>query len=167
VTAIKIDHQSAADGPQLPELVNRTAQGFKVGEMSADKAYLSASNFDAVESHGGKFFPAFKVNSTGSAGGSFEKAFHYFSFKRDEYLAHYHQRSNVESTVSMVKRKFGDAVKAKNDTAQKNEVYAKFVCHNLRVLIAETYAMRLQAMLDNRRGRAEWHGRLNYDALTG
>ncbi len=36
----------------------------------------------------------------------------------------------MESTFSMVKRKFGDSVKAKTDTAMRNEVLAKFVCHN-------------------------------------
>jgi transposase len=141
VTAVNIDHQDAADSPQLPALTEKTAETFKIAEMSADKAYGSVQNFAAVEAHGGQFFPMFKSNTTGAAGGSFEKTFHYFSFKRDEYLAHYHQRSNVESTVSMIKRKFGDAVKAKNDTAQKNEVYAKFVCHNICVLIQEMYIM--------------------------
>ena len=29
-------------------------------------------------------------------GGLFEKAFHYFQFKQEEYMAHYHKRSNVE-----------------------------------------------------------------------
>ncbi len=35
----------------------------------------------------------------------------------------------------MIKRKYGDSVKAKNDIAMKNEVLAKFVCHNLSCLI--------------------------------
>jgi transposase len=83
----------------------------------------------------------FKNNTTGSVGGSLEKAFHLFNLNREDYLKHYHQRSNVESTVSMVKRKFGDSVKAKNELAQKNEVYAKFVCHNLCVLIQEMYVL--------------------------
>jgi transposase len=143
VTAVNIDHQDAADSPQLPALIHKTAENFRIAEVSADKAYAGTPCFEAVETHGGAFFPAFRSNTTGAVGGSFEKAFHWFSLKRDEYLAHYHQRSNVESTVSMVKRKFGDAVKAKNDTAQKNEVYAKFVCHNLCVLIQEMYVAGL------------------------
>jgi dsRNA-specific ribonuclease len=39
----------------------------------------------------------------------------------------------------MIKRKFGDSVKAKSELAQENEVYAKFVCHNVCALIAEMY----------------------------
>ena len=40
-------------------------------------------------------------------------------------MAHYHQRSNVESTFSMVKRKFGASVRAKTPAAQLNEVLLK------------------------------------------
>ena len=35
----------------------------------------------------------------------------------------------------MVKRKFGDSVKAKNERSMRNEVLAKIVCHNLCCLI--------------------------------
>jgi transposase len=54
---------------------------------------------------------------------------------REELLQHYHARSNAESTFSAIKRKFGDSVKAKNDRSMRNEVLAKFVCHNLSCLI--------------------------------
>jgi transposase len=148
VPAVEIHDQHANDSPQLPSLTETTAKGFTVKEMSADKAYLAASNFAAVKQHGGMFFPQFKVNTVAAAGGPFAKAFHWFCFNRDSYLTHYHQRSNVESTVSMVKRKFGDSVKAKNELAQKNEVYAKFVCHNVCVLIAEMYGLGVQAIFD-------------------
>jgi hypothetical protein len=56
---------------------------------------------------------------------------------RAGYLAHYHRRSNVESTSSAVKRKFGDAVMGKTDTAMTNEVLCKLLCHNLTCLIQE------------------------------
>ena len=116
VTAVEIEGQHANDCPLLPPLVNTTAErGFTIDEVSADAAYPSMKNFETVEKHGGTFLPAFKSNTVAEAGGPFAKAFHCFNFNRDEHLAHYHQRSNVESTVSMVKRKFGDAVKAKNE----------------------------------------------------
>ena len=47
-------------------------------EVSGDKAYLSANNFDAVDKVGGQLFAAFKANSTGASGGLFEKAYHWF-----------------------------------------------------------------------------------------
>jgi hypothetical protein len=50
----------------------------------------------------------------------------YFQFRRDEFLQHYHKRSNVESTAC--KRKFGDSVRSKTDTVMVNEVLCKLIC---------------------------------------
>lgn len=146
VTAVDIFDQHTNDCPQLPALVNATAENFVVREVSGDAAYPSQANFQAVRDVGGKFFPAFPRDTTGAIGGLFGKTFGYFLLKKEEYLAHYHKRSNVESTVSMIKRKFGDSVKAKNETAMKNEVYAKFVCHNLSVLIMEMHVLGIEAI---------------------
>lgn len=141
VTAVRILDKGSGDSPQLASLVKETAAGFAIAEVSADKAYASYDNFETVAGCGGQFFPAFKANTTAGKGGLFEKAFHYFNFKRDEYLTHYHKRSNVESTFSMIKRKFGGEVRSKTDTAMVNEVYAKLVAHNICVLIQETYEL--------------------------
>src|SRR5687768_17700612 len=62
---------------------------------------------------------------TGGVGGLFERMFHYFQFRKEEFLGHYHKRSNVESTFSMIKRKFGDSVRSRNDVAMVNEVLCK------------------------------------------
>jgi transposase len=137
VTAVVILDQDAADSPQFPALVKATAQGFKIAEVSADKAYAGTPNFEAVEDCGGAFFPVFRKNTTGAVGGLFEKAFHLFCLHREEYLKHYHKRSNVESTFSAIKRKFGDSVRSKTDTAMRNEVLAKCLCFNISMLIHE------------------------------
>jgi len=135
VTAVRILDKDAADSPQFDPLVRETAKTFTIGEVSADKAYLSLENFETVADCGGTAFIAFKANTTGGKGGLFEKMFHYFQFKQDEYQQHYHKRSNVESTFSMVKRKFGDAVRSKDEIAMVNEVLCKLICHNLCCLI--------------------------------
>ncbi len=142
VTSVDVLEENSSDCRQLPNLIDETAQGFQVAEVSADKAYTSRRNFEAVESHGGTFYPMFRIDHTGNsrhAGESFRKTLAYFSLNRDEYLKHYHQRSNIESTVSMIKRKFGGNLRSRNETAMKNESLAKFVCHNLCVLIQEMY----------------------------
>lgn len=46
-------------------------------------------------------------------------------------MASYHKRSNVESTFSAIKRKFGDSVMSKTDAAMVNESPCKLLCHNL------------------------------------
>ena len=83
----------------------------------ADKAYLSNDNLDLVAKLGATPFIPFKSNSTpGEVGSVWERMYGYFTFRRPEFLKHYHARSNVESTFSMVKAKFQDAVRSK--TAQ-------------------------------------------------
>ena len=68
-----------------------------------------------------------------------KKLYHYFMFQREEFLQHYHKRSNAETVFHMVKSKFGDAVRSKNKTAQINEVLLKVLCHNICVVIQEMH----------------------------
>jgi transposase len=78
------------------------------------------------------------------AGGLREKMFHYFSFRRDEFLTHYHKRSNVESTFSMIKAKFRDHVRSQTDVALTNEVLCKILCHNICCLIQSMYELGIE-----------------------
>jgi len=148
VMAVRILDKDAGDSPQFVPLLKETASGFSIGEVSADKAYASVENFEAVANCGGTGFIAFKKNATGAAGGHFEKAFHYFQYKQVEYMNHYHKRSNVESTFSMVKRKFGGEVRSKTDAAMVNEVLCKLLAHNLCVLIQEEQELGVAALFD-------------------
>jgi transposase len=119
----------------LPALVRTTAENFRIGEVSADKGYLSAENVEAIAELGGTPFIAPKCNTTGGVGGLFERMYHFYAFNREAFLAAYHKRSNVESTFSAVKRKFGDHVRSKADAAMRNEVLCKLLCHNLCCVI--------------------------------
>src|SRR5713226_1757363 len=71
VTAVRILDKDAADCPQFAPLVKETSRTFTIGEVSADKAYASLENFEAVADCGGTGFIAFKSNTTGAAGGLF------------------------------------------------------------------------------------------------
>jgi transposase len=156
VTAVRILDKDAGDCPQFAPLVKETARTFTIDEVSADKAYVSLENFEAVADMGGTAYIAFKSNTTGGVGGLFEKMFHYFQFKQEEYMAHYHKRSNVESTFSAVKRKFGDAVRSKKDVAMVNEVLCKFLCHNLCCLIQEQCELGIETVFwKEEAGRAQ------------
>jgi transposase len=135
VTAVIIEGRDAGDCPQFKPLVETTAKNFTVREVPADKAYLSKENLELLESMAGTAFVPFKSNSVaGEAGTLWEKMFHYYNFRRDEFLKHYHQRSNAESTFGMCKAKFRDHVRSKTDVAMKNEVLCKFLCHNICVI---------------------------------
>jgi len=67
--------------------------------------------------------------------------FHMFQLNRDEFLAHYHKRSNVETTFSMIKAKFRDHVRSKTSAAMVNEVLCKIICHNICCLIQESHEL--------------------------
>jgi transposase len=141
VTAVEIGDQFASDVKMLPALVDATAQNFQIAEVAADKAYGSRKNTDAIANVGATPFISFKSVHVGNGGGTWAKMYHYFQFRREEFLQHYHKRSNVESTFSMMKRKFGDGLRSKTDVAMVNETLCKVLCHNLVVLIHEMYEL--------------------------
>jgi transposase len=89
---------------------------------------------------------AFRVNSTPTEDSVYMRMFHYYSLKRDEFLSHYHKRSNVETTFSMVKAKFGDSLRSKTDTAMINEALCKILCHNLCCLVQSAYELGVTAL---------------------
>jgi hypothetical protein len=105
--------------------------------------YLGESNFQAIEDAGAKAYIPFKSNCSPTRDGIWNRMFHFFHLHREQFLSRYHQRSNVESTFSMIKAKFGDSVRSKCDVAMKNEVLAKIVCHNICCLISAIHELGL------------------------
>jgi transposase len=144
ITAVEIGKEFSGDSPAMPSLVNTTAKAFAISEVSADAAYVSAANVAAVAAHNGTPFIAFRRNMNGKASALFQQMFHYFQFKREDFLQHYHKRSNVESTFSMLKRKFGPDLRSKTPTALVNEALCKVLCHNLVVLIHEMHELKIE-----------------------
>jgi transposase len=74
---------------------------------------------------------------------AWDRMFHVFAFHRETFMACYHQRSNVETTFSMIKRKFGDSVRAKCEVGQMNEALCKVIAHNLCVIISSIHELGL------------------------
>ncbi|GAC1473855.1 MAG: hypothetical protein NVSMB9_23200 [Isosphaeraceae bacterium] len=141
VTSVEIGERYAADCPQFVPLLNATARNFKIREVSADTAYSSYENAEAVAVRGGTPYIAYKTNTTAAKGGIFATMFHLYNLNRDAFLAHYHKRSNVETTFSMIKAKFGDHLRSKTDTAMVNEALCKILAHNVCCLIQSTYEL--------------------------
>jgi transposase len=145
VTAIKITGENGADSLQFKPLIEDISKNFNIREISADRAYSSRDNIDAVGNAGGVAYIPFRKNATGKTLGSalWKKMYHYFQLNRDEFMEHYHKRSNVESTNAAIKRKFGETLKSKNYVAQVNELLAKIIAYNLTVVIHEMYENRI------------------------
>jgi transposase len=144
VTAVDISGWTAHDTNYSIPLLARTAQHYEVREVSADKAYLSRKNLNAVESVGGMPFIPFKSNTVEpTEAGTWARMYHLFMYKREEYMEHYHKRSNIETAYSMIKGKFGSALRSKSDTGQINEALCKVLAHNICVLVQAIHTFNI------------------------
>lgn len=143
VTSVELSRARHHDSPYFKPLVDATAKsGFNMQEISADKAYISADNLRASVNVGARPYIPFKSNVNTKRGDDlWKKLYHFYSFKREEFLQHYHKRSNVETTFHMIKSKFGERLRCKTETAQINEALCKVLCHNLCVVIQSMYEL--------------------------
>ncbi len=125
---------TSSDSPHLKELLEELR--FKPREFVADAGYISKDNVIAISDKGIKPFIMPRKNITGQRGGSASWRYLIRLWKENKeiFLMHYHARSNVESTFSMLKRKFGDYVRAKNIIGQTADILSKVVCLNAVIL---------------------------------
>ena len=137
----------------MEELFRTTADFFVINDVSADKAYLSRKNLHAVDDVGGVAYIPFRSVSRARPTGTdkrrpdalWEKMFHYFMARQDEFYQHYHKRSNVETTFHMIKSKFGgEVLMSKTDMAKVNETLLRVLCHNLCVLVSAMYILGVE-----------------------
>jgi len=146
ITSVKITDGTVADSPELMPLANETRRYFDMEELSADKAYLSRENLDGIAALGCIPYIPFKSNSSRKQRGSviWSRMFDYFLNNQEKFLKAYHKRSNIETTYSMIKRKFGNNLKTRKDESQVNEILVKVICHNLAVLVQESFELGLE-----------------------
>ncbi|MGH9280664.1 MAG: transposase [Acidimicrobiales bacterium] len=147
VTAAEVTGWTAADTNHFRPLLDTTAAHFAIAEVSADKGYLSHANATAVEQVGATPYIAFKANTkpvSPDEDSAWARMYHTFALHRQSFLTHYHRRSNVETTFSMIKAKFGDALLSKSDNGQVNEVLAKVLAHNICVVIGAIHELGIE-----------------------
>ena len=87
MTAAEATDGNTHDTAYFKDLLDTTAQGFDIREVSADKAYLSKKNLAAVTALGADAYIPFKVNSTPDHGHHkpdplWVKAYHFFHLNR-------------------------------------------------------------------------------------
>jgi len=145
VASIAVTDSNVHDTVMFPHLLDRAKERFVLREVSADKAYLSDKNLRYVEKLDAVPYIPFKKNTTGRGSATWRRLYRYFVLNEDEFNEHYHQRSNVETTFSMVKSKFDGSVRAKSDTGQVNEILLKFLCHNICVVNQEIHELGINA----------------------
>ncbi len=145
ITAVEVTPSNVGDSTPFPDLVKKTAENFKMKEVSADKAYSSRKNLELVSENGAIPFIPFRSNMTSRPKGCmiWKRMYQYFEWNYDEYMLHYHKRSNAESLFSMLKRKFGNNLRTKTETSRDNEILCKGLCHNIAVLIHAVFELNL------------------------
>ena len=151
ITAVEITDENGADCPEFKSLVQTTYQhGFDMKEVSADKAYSSRDNLNMVGQVGGVAYIPFKSNAVGNPRGKgrlWRNMFYYFQMHQEDFMSHYHLRSNVEATNMTIKTKLGDCLKNKNFVSQTNELLCKLIAYNITVLISSTFELGMELNL--------------------
>lgn len=136
--------RGAGDSPNLLPLVNATAaNGFELGDVTADAAYLGHKNIAGIERAGGTPIIDWKENSRDGGSRGWERMRLLWKLNREEYQRRYGPRSNVEATFSSLKRKFGGFVRSKKLEAQINEVLLKALVFNLSMLVHAIHELEI------------------------
>ena len=147
ISAVEVTERYDSDTNYFESLVEDTANNFEMNEVSADAAYLSKKNLQTAIDNNAIPYIAWKSNSGMSDAPNshlWNRLFHYYCLNQDKFLEHYHQRSNVETTFSMIKAKFGGGLRSRVRTAQINEALCKILAHNICVLIQSMFELKIQ-----------------------
>jgi transposase len=150
VTSVEVSEAHANDSPYLKPLLHTTiGNGFQVKELSADKGYDSFNNRCLVLIKGGHPFIPFREGeknkpNPSDKGELWKRMYYFYKYNESVFNQHYHKRSNVESTFSMIKAKFGERLRSKTETAQVNEVLCKILAHNLCCVIQSIYELGIE-----------------------
>ena len=147
IASCEITTQHIYDGTMLEDLTNETHQNFNMQELCADKGYLSDNNLQHLDRLSIQSYIPFKSNTVANnekKSQIWRDAYNYFVFNQAQFLEHYHQRSNSETVFYMIKTKFGDYTKSKEETACINEILLKVLCHNICVLISEMFELGIK-----------------------
>lgn len=140
IAAASVTDRNAHDAPEFVPLLNAATPMFRMGVVTADKAYGSRINVRHAVKIGATPFIALKSNTVAhntqmmtykQDDSAWRTLWHLYNLRRDEFLATYHARSNAESTFSSMKRVFGDTLRSKTRVAQTNELLLKVIVHNI------------------------------------
>ena len=98
-----------------------------------------------VEEKGAKPYIAFKKNAMPDGRNDvWDRMYHCYQMNRKDFFAHYNKRSNVETTFSMIKARFGGNLRCRTLTAQVNEALCKILCHNICCLIYSAHELGVE-----------------------
>ena len=133
----KKDSYSIVKAMQILSLIELSKRYNKL----RNKGYSSRDNMEVASKLGAIPYIVFKKNASKKPRGSFAwcRMKKYFDERNEDFMEHYHKRSNAETVFHMIKRKFGAHLNSKSEMGQINEVFCKALSHNICVLIQEMF----------------------------
>jgi transposase len=146
IATASITGRDANDSTQFRQLVESGAEKFDIQTLVADKGYQGRVNTDTAAALGIEPFIPMKTNATEvsrtlGTTPAWSKLFHLYNYRREEFAATYHKRSNAESTFSSMKRVFGDTLRSKLPAAQVNELLLKVIAHNIVCVVHSIFEL--------------------------
>lgn len=139
--SVEVTEKNVNDAPMFEKVVGKKTIYFDLENFVADKAYSSRKIHNFIRNLGLIPYIPFRKNVTGVSRGSsiWSQMFAQFKYENDKFMEKYHQRSNIETSFHMVKQRFGDNLKTRSFIANANEIKTRFLCHNICVLIQESF----------------------------
>ncbi len=119
-----------------------------LGNVMADKGYLSRRNFQFVYDRKGQAFIPFKKGKKKGSTDSpkshpaWKFVFHFWKTLNGIYMGIYHQRSRIEAVFSAIKKRYGDKLNCKNARMRRKEMSLRLIAYNIRILICARYAKK-------------------------
>lgn len=146
VVAIDVLTEKGKDNTVFRKHLKKIKQDFTINISSGDGVYLSRENCTSVENAGGKPRFHLKRGLTKKSKGhpAWKRMLTYAENNPEEYDNEYHTRSNVECTNSAKKRKLGDTVNCKYDTAKEQESHLTWCAYNFTVLSRAYYELGIE-----------------------
>ena len=144
ITAAVVTPEETGDATKLPEMLEATDRNFSIIKLAADKGYISSKSLDVIVGMGAHPYLPFKGDSvyrdsSRPSANIWNGMMSYFEHYQQEFYAHYHVRSNVETTISSIKRLLGPVLRSRTDVGRINEVMLKLLAYNIIALIHAIY----------------------------
>jgi hypothetical protein len=117
-----------------------------LGNVMADKGYLSRPNFQFVWNRRGQAFIPFKKGKKKKSNGkpkgfpAWKFAFDFWKVLNGLYMSIYHQRSRIEAVFSALKKRYGDKLNCKSAKMRRREMSLRLISYNIRILICARHA---------------------------
>lgn len=133
------------ESPQLKPLVEATSRNFVMRAVSCDAGYASRANHHViVDANATPYIMFASHHGANSHDPLWNKCYGLFAMHSQEWRDWYHQRSQVESTFSSMKRVLSSTVRATSYNGQVAEILLRVLAHNVRTLVHAMFELGIE-----------------------